>query len=163
MCLVTYECTPKVADKDIVTYKIVERIYPKRGSLDAFIGIRFKAIHYREQKYAPNILYTATCFRRKLTRCAKGHDPKINKHCVPVYCTEGGFYSYENFEDAMGHMNYYRNAYYSSRLAIIKCVIPKGTEYYVSAQPHIGDKGAVLCSALIKVTAYMNNKKWITK
>ena len=160
MCFVTYENTPKTATKDIVTYKIVERIYPKRGSLDALVGIRFKAAHYKEQKYALNILYSATGFKQKLTHYAKGHDPKLNPGCSAVYCTEGGFYSYESLDDAVYQFYRYQEWDYTTRFAIIKYVIPKGTQYYESILPAGNNSRKIFCSELIRVIEYRNRKTW---
>ena len=105
MCLITDQLEPKVADKDIICYKMVTKS-------------RIKGVYiseYRRFKYITEKLYTNNIDIKNSEIVFKTISPLI------------GVYSISDF---MFHS--YQSPYkYSLRAdTLVKCIIPKGAYYY---------------------------------
>ena len=104
MCLVLKYLEPKIADKDIVCYKLVERTKIK--------GI-YKS-KYQEFEYVIRQLYT-NYFDIKYI------DMLIKRRYSRFAIEEGMFHSYTNYLLAITIL---------PNLVVLKCIIPKGAYYY---------------------------------
>ena len=104
MCLFINHLEPKIADKDIVCYKLVERTKIK--------GI-YKS-KYQEFEYVIRQLYT-NYFDIKYV------DMLIKRRYNLSAIEEGMFHSYENYLSAITIL---------PNLVVLKCIIPKGTYYF---------------------------------
>ena len=105
MCLITDQLEPKIADKDIVCYKMVTKS-------------RIKGVYiseYRRFKYITEKLYTNNIDIKNSETVLKTISPLI------------GIYSISDF---MFHS--YKSPYkYSLRAdTLVKCIIPKGAYYF---------------------------------
>lgn len=107
MCLFTDQLEPKIADKDIVCYKFVERTKTKGVYKSVFKGFEYVI----RQLYPNNINI-------------KDVDNIIH-FCLDLpriyYIEEGMFHSYINTSDSLKS---------DSQYAMLKCIIPKGAYYY---------------------------------
>lgn len=127
MCLSTYWRKAKVADHDIVCYKIVIRYCGmKRGTYSSYWMNYDYSLgeHYYEQRFIPDLI-----------GCESESKTWINGKTV--FLCDYGFHSYS---EMTGHSP-------ESGCVFIKCVIPQGTRYYESIQ------GSEYCSEKIKVIA----------
>ena len=104
MCLVINHLEPKIADKDIVCYKLVERTKIK--------GI-YKS-KYQEFEYVIRQLYT-NYFDIKYI------DMLIKRRYSRFAIEEGMFHSYTNYLLAITIL---------PNLVVLKCIIPKGAYYF---------------------------------
>ena len=104
MCLFINYLEPKIADKDIVCYKIVERTKIK--------GI-YKS-KYQEFEYVIRQLYT-NYFDIKYI------DMLIKRRYSRFAIEEGMFHSYTNYLLAITIL---------PNLVVLKCIIPKGAYYF---------------------------------
>ena len=138
MCFYAKCYTPGKATKDIICYKVVERIYtPQRGFRGPFYPF----------KYLPNIEYKAKDFRRDL------YSPVI----MPV--TKGGFYTFKSIKSAEKLKDKLKRFCLNShRLMIVECVIPKGSLYYASLRDNNG-YGTEYCSNRLKIVARFSRGK----
>ena len=106
MCLITTTPIPKIADKDIVCYKIVKRTKIK--------GV-YKA-SFQEFEYIIRQLYTNNIkieFSYKLIK---------SKTIFRYFIEEGMFHSYvSNLNPILSPLPH---------CALLKCIIPKGAYYY---------------------------------
>ena len=107
MCLVTTQLEPKIADKDIICYKLVKRTKIKGIYKSSFQGF----------EYIIRQLYTNNLDIRF-----------VNKSMKRYFYT--GFYK---IEEGMFH-SYASNLYPIlsplPHCALLKCIIPKGAYYY---------------------------------
>ncbi len=104
MCLFINHLEPKIADKDIVCYKLVERTKIK--------GI-YKS-KYQEFEYVIRQLYT-NYFDIKYI------DMLIKRRYSRSAIEEGMFHSYTNYLLAITIL---------PNLVVLKCIIPKGAYYF---------------------------------
>ena len=104
MCLFINHLEPKIADKDIVCYKLVERTKIK--------GI-YKS-KYQEFEYVIRQLYT-NYFDIKYI------DMLIKRRYSRFAIEEGMFHSYTNYLLAITIL---------PNLVVLKCIIPKGAYYF---------------------------------
>lgn len=140
MCFYAKCNTPGRATKDIICYKVVERIYtPQKGFRGPFYPFR----------YLPNIEYKADDFRRDLN----------SNVLAPV--TKGGFYTFKSIKSAEklkeNISRFYLHPHYP-RLMIVECVIPKGSLYYTSIHD-INGYGTEYCSKKLKIVARFSRGK----
>ena len=112
MCLQLEHLEPKIADKDIVCYKIVNRTKIK--------GV-YKS-NIQEFEYIIRRLYTNNISMEFSNNIIK----HFKTNCIEVpncYIIEGGmFHSYKNYISAM--------LIVLPNEAFLKCIIPKGAYYY---------------------------------
>lgn len=116
MCLITYWKKPKIAKKNIVCYKILEDkglngLYSPHTQTKYSTGLN--------KAYGETIIYRGpilnhSIFKRKTYMIERGM-----LHC----CTTEG-YSFEYLYKIFNNPFYHHIIY--------KCIIPKGTEYYIS-------------------------------
>ena len=112
MCLVTAQLKPKIADKDIICYKLVKRTKIK--------GI-YKS-SFQEFEYIIRQLYTNNLDIRFVDKIIKNLDTTRSGLCLYII-EEGMFHSYAS----------YLYPVILSPLpcgALLKCIIPKGAYYY---------------------------------
>ena len=113
MCLVINNLEPKIADKDIVCYKLVKRTKIK--------GI-YKS-NFQRFEYVIRQLYTNNLdirFADKVIKNLCPSRPHLNIYAVE----EGMFHSYENhlYPIILSPL---------PNCALLKCIIPKGAYYFV--------------------------------
>ena len=106
MCLVTKQLEPKIADKDIVCYKLVKRTKIKGVYKSSFQGFEYVI----RQLYTDNIDISFV--------------NKIKKHFYKCFyiIEEGMFHSYAS--------NLYPILSPLPWCALLKCIIPKGAYYF---------------------------------
>ena len=106
MCLVTTQLEPKIADKDIVCYKLVKRTKIKGVYKSSFQGFEYVI----RQLYTDNIDISFV--------------NKIKKHFYKCFyiIEEGMFHSYAS--------NLYPILSPLPWCALLKCIIPKGAYYF---------------------------------
>ena len=105
MCLVIKQLEPKIADKDIICYKLVERTKIKGVYKSEFRGF----------EYIIRQLYT-NYFDIKFSYFLIKHTSRVRQRINSI--EEGMFHSYES--------NSYPTLNTSSYYALLKCIIPKG-------------------------------------
>ena len=106
MCLVINHLEPKIADKDIICYKLVERTKIKGVYKSSFQGFEYVI----RQLYTNNIKIE---FSHKLIK-----DRVLFGYSIE----EGMFHSYaSNFNPILSPL---------PNCALLKCIIPKGAYYY---------------------------------
>ena len=105
MCLVTTQLEPKIADKDIICYKLVKRTKIKGVYKSSFQGFEYII----RQLYTNNIKIE---FSYKLKR----------ETAIGYFIEEGMFHSYAS--------NLYPILSPLPHCALLKCIIPKGAYYY---------------------------------
>ena len=112
MCLDTKQLEPKIADKDIVCYKLVERTKIK--------GI-YKS-NFQRFEYVIRQLYTNNLDIRFADKVIKNLCPS-HPHLGIYAVEEGMFHSYENhlYPVILSPL---------PNCALLKCIIPKGAYYF---------------------------------
>ena len=112
MCLVTAQLKPKIADKDIICYKLVKRTKTKGVYKSSFQGF----------EYVIRQLYTNNLDIRFVDKIIKNLDTTRSGLCLYII-EEGMFHSYAS----------YLYPVILSPLpcgALLKCIIPKGAYYF---------------------------------
>lgn len=109
MCLVINHLEPKIADKDIICYKLVERTKIKGVYKSEFRGF----------EYIIGQLYT-NHFDIKFSYFFIKHTSRVHQRINSI--EEGMFHSYES--------NSYPTLNTSSYYVLLKCIIPKGAYYF---------------------------------
>ena len=107
MCLVTIQLEPKIADKDIVCYKLVKRTKIKGIYKSSFQG--FEYIIRQLYTNNLNIRFANKSIKRSFYKCF-------------YIIEEGMFHSYAS--------NLYPILSPLPWCALLKCIIPKGAYYY---------------------------------
>ena len=100
--------TPKVAEEDIVCYKAL--IYTKNEQT----GKEFYISPFYSKTWEKGKTYDALALWPRLT----------------VAVEDGYFHAYQQFSNAEALAKSFLGIYYSE-MVIAKCIIPKGSEYYV--------------------------------
>lgn len=113
MCLLTNNTYKYTAEKDIVCYKIV--------------NLRDKEItsYWFKFSYELNRKYTTQVLQPIFT---KNGDIRIEK----------GFHSYRNLGIAKDYIYY--DMFNLLPEIIVKCIVPKGSEYYINSQEMVSNK-----------------------
>ena len=145
MCLSTYWRKAKVADHDIVCYKIVTRYRGmKKGTYKSYWMNYDYSLgeHYYERLFVPDLI-----------GCESESKTWINGK--PTFLCDYGFHSYS---EMTGHSP-------ESGCVFIKCVIPQGTRYYESTQrsEYCSEKIRVIAQAKITPVFDEDNVEWITE
>ena len=112
MCLVTAQLKPKIADKDIVCYKLVKRTKIKGVYKSSFQGF----------EYVIRQLYTNNLDIRFVDKIIKNLDTTRSGLCLYII-EEGMFHSYASYLYPV-ILSPLPNG------ALLKCIIPKGAYYY---------------------------------
>ena len=112
MCLVTKQLEPKIADKDIVCYKLVERT-------------KIKGVYeskYQGFEYVIRQLYTNNLDIRFVDKIIKNLDTTRSGLCLYII-EEGMFHSYASnlYPVILSPL---------PNCALLKCIIPKGAYYF---------------------------------
>ena len=107
MCLVTTQLEPKIADKDIICYKLVKRTKTKGVYKSSFQGFEYVI----RQLYTNNL-------------DIKFADKSMKRYFYKGFCKieKGMFHSYAS--------NLYPILSPLPNCALLKCIIPKGAYYY---------------------------------
>ena len=112
MCLVINQLKPKIADKDIVCYKLVERTKIKGVYISNFQGF----------EYVIRQLYTNNLDIRFVDKIIKNLDTTRSGLCLYII-EEGMFHSY------VSHL-YPEILRPLPNHTLLKCIIPKGAYYF---------------------------------
>ena len=112
MCLVTAQLKPKIADKDIICYKLVKRTKIKGIYKSSFQGF----------EYIIRQLYTNNLDIRFVDKIIKNLDTTRSGLCLYII-EEGMFHSYASYLYPV-ILSPLPNG------ALLKCIIPKGAYYY---------------------------------
>ena len=113
MCLVLSHLKPKIADKDIVCYKLVEKTKIK--------GV-YKA-YFQEFEYVIRQSYTNNLDIKFVNRIINKLRPSYPHYVDTHIIDEGMFHSFTNYTIPFMLI-------VSLNEAILKCIIPKGAYYY---------------------------------
>ena len=119
MCLITFHNTPLIADKDIVSYKIVEKIYDINGDARYITP-------YQKIVITPNTKYSEPELE---------NDFVYNGTEFTGYVSKGFFHSYSSLEETQFICEHFQPINCSATITlknyvIMKCIIPKNTKYY---------------------------------
>ena len=125
MCLFPLHDRPKVAKKDIVCYKIVQKSSTKKNEMISM---------YQKFEYKLNVLYTSDL-----------DIPIIDDNCL-VAVINKGIHAYEE-KRALNNELIYIRAFIIDALPI-KCIIPKGSLYYKGANDEIVSNQMILVEIL---------------
>lgn len=111
MCLLTNNIHKYIAEKDIVCYKIVYLQGKK------IISFWFDFLYELNRKYTTQVLQPIFTKKGNI-------------------CIEKGFHSYRNLDIAKG------DVWLSliESLAIVKCIVPKGSEYYINSKEMVSNQ-----------------------
>ena len=133
MCLATTRAKAKIAEEDIVCYKLVEH----RGRGRKFGNYRS---FFRNFKYCLGVTYQEAMFVDDVSA--------TYSYFTKQYSVNHGFHSY-------------RASVCPSRSeTLVKCVIPKGSKYFIG----IGNVGGgQYCSDKIRIEAEWYNGEWVTE
>ena len=112
MCLVTVQLEPKIADKNIIRYKLVKRTKIKGIYKSSFQGF----------EYVIRQLYTNNLDIRFVDKIIKNLDTTRSGLCLYII-EEGMFHSYASYLYPV-ILSLLPNG------ALLKCIIPKGAYYY---------------------------------
>ena len=111
MCLVTTQLEPKIADKDIICYKLVKRTKIKGIYKSSFQGF----------EYIIRQLYTNNLDIRFVDKIIKNLDTTRSGLCLYII-EEGMFHSYASKSSPiLSPLPWW---------ALLKCIIPKGAYYF---------------------------------
>ena len=121
MCLILTQLKPKIADKDIVCYKLVKRTEIK--------GI-YKS-SFQRFEYVIRQLYTNNIDIEFIDKFI------YYRNCVWYFIEEGMFHSYANYSHAA--LNHAPDEF------IVKCIIPKGAYYF---EGYFGDSPSYASSQI---------------
>lgn len=140
MCirLNSIEESPKVAESDMTTYKILEVLKDKKTGEESYyspFSIR-KRLQYNVGK-----LYTETLGKKEEVQYLYGG-------MEGYYCTAKtttGLYSYRDLDTAVNFMNILENSFMAPKCKIFQCTIPKGSKYYTP------DKGYEIVSDNLEI------------
>lgn len=153
MCLLTVDRRAKLAEKDIVCYKVMYAMGP------------IQSVDMREYPdYNP--LYAMSPYFSEIykwgeeyTEAAMPTESSLKQSQYPAHVTTG-FHSYRRLKDA-------ESACHSSMI-IVKCIIPRGSYYWTGNDYRVNscpDKGyAQYCSNRIRIAAWKRKArgaKWI--
>ena len=105
MCLVIKQLEPKIADKDIICYKLVKRTKTKGAYKSSFQGFEYVI----RQLYTNNINIK---FSHKLV---------YHREFFGYFISKGMFHSYANYLSAITIL---------PNCVTLKCIIPKGAYYF---------------------------------
>ena len=111
MCLALRDLEPKIADKDIICYKIVKRTKTK--------GV-YK-LSFKKFEYVIRQLYTNNLNIRFVDKIIKNLSPAYTSLCMYII-EEGMFHSYASKSSPILSPLPY--------CALLKCIIPKGAYYF---------------------------------
>ena len=158
MCIYTPQLYPKIAAKDITCYKIV-RIKRKEEKDESGKLVFYSAV-YTHNSYklnTPRKLFTDFPTQLKYHTDVIVSTGPI-KQWQRVWQTGAGFYSYASTRALFYNFKHYelsniqvKNTVY--KYVVVKCVIPKGSRYYVSRDKH------EYCSDQIILVGYKEQSK----
>lgn len=114
MCLVTSQREPKIAEEDIICYKVL--IKNRDGLYSPILNVKYNIelniAHGELEITEVRIKNTADC---------------IYPYNIALYCIRGGvLHCYKSKHNAKEHRKWSCNS------VVYKCIIPKGSKYYVS-------------------------------
>ena len=151
MCWVSYNIPiKKTATEDITCYKLFAResiVWKKRkfwfDSIEKIVSLCM-AYEYTPYKANPkvNIFYGQDC----------GWLWKDSPCC---YIDEG-YHSYATLSKVKRYINVYNNHYYginkinNNYYIIVKCIIPKGSEYYINDKEEIVSSNIIVTDKIVK-------------
>lgn len=133
MCLATTKATAKVAEKDIVCYKIME--HRGRGRRFGTYRSFFRnfpyclGTTYQENRFVDNVSATYSYFTKQ-------------------YSVNYGFHSY------------WDPVHPTHSETLVKCIIPKGSKYFIGVG---NPGSRQYCSDKIKIMAEWYNGEWVTE
>ena len=114
MCLIIPELNRKVADKDIVCYKILHKPKGYKTLHAIFQGTMFNIGKRYKTPDDGYPVYETGC-------CAFKYGNKF-------YIEKGCFHSFKTIQGARGYLK--KADFYKPEYPIVKCLIPTGSEYF---------------------------------
>lgn len=114
MCLYTTQKEPKIADKDIICYKVLEICNPEWESESGRKRKKpvLRSVYYPDFKWNIDKLYRSRLVIQP-------------SHLTDNYPVAKAFHSYETLESAKS----YYQATFVQPCVIVRCIIPKGAKY----------------------------------
>lgn len=161
MCirLNSIEESPKVAESDMTTYKILEVLKDKKTGEESY----YSPFSTRKRlQYNVGKLYTETLGKKEEVQYLYGG-------MEGYYCsakTTTGLYSYRDLDTAVQFMHVLENSFIATKCKIFQCSIPKGSKYYtpehgseiVSDNLEIVNQVSLLCA--LDLIALKNVPRW---
>lgn len=139
------ELTKLIADKDIECYKNfrLEDIIFKQKSIFKFKFGKKKIIQlislFKEYKYTPYKKQKIINLKPK----ELSYDPDIfNNYKIMGYKIDAGYHSYNTIERA-------KKSIFFGDEVVIKCIIPKGTEYYINNDDEIVSSTIIVTDQIV--------------
>jgi hypothetical protein len=109
MCLITFQSTPKVADKDIICYKFLRKEEHKEVSIPTYYT--YHSIFFKQNEIWP---LNEVCTSRLIYDREKG-------------LVRDAFHSFKKLTDAQKEAKHYLD------VVVAKCIIPENARYYEGA------------------------------
>lgn len=125
MCirLNSIEESPKVAESDMTTYKILEVLKDKKTGEESY----YSPFSTRKKlQYNVGKLYTETLGKTEEVQYLYGS--RGGYHFAAKTTT--GLYSYRDLDIAVEFMHILENSFIATNRKIFQCIIPKGSKYY---------------------------------
>lgn len=124
MCirLNSIEESPKVAESDMATYKILEVIKDKKTGEESY----YSPFATKRLQYNVGMLYTETLGKKEEVQYL--YELEEGYKCTAKTTT--GLYSYRDLDTAVKFMNILENSFIAPKCKIFQCTIPKGSKYY---------------------------------
>lgn len=148
MCirLNSIEESPKVAESDMATYKILEVIKDKKTGEESYYSpFAMKRLQYNVGK-----LYTETLGKKEEVQYLYylSRELEVTDKCVAKTTT--GLYSYRDLDTAVKLMHGLENSFQKVKCKLFQCNIPKGSKYYAP------DKGCEIVSDNLEIISQVS-------
>lgn len=136
------EESPKVAESDMTTYKILEVVKDKKTEEESY----YSPFSIRKLQYNVGKLYTETLGKTEdIQYLYEPEEAYIGEGYKCTAKTTTGLYSYRDLDTAVNFMNILENSFMAPKCKIFQCTIPKGSKYYTP------DKGYEIVSDNLEI------------
>lgn len=151
MCirLNSIEESPKVAESDMTTYKILEVVKDKKTGEESY----YSPFSIKRLQYNVGMLYTETLGKKEEVQYL--YELEEGYKCTAKTTT--GLYSYRDLDTAVKFMNALENSFQKVKCKLFQCTIPKGSKYYTP------DKGYEIVSDNLEIVNQVSLMNYFKK
>lgn len=155
MCirLNSIEESPKVAESDMATYKILEVIKDKKTGEESY----YSPFSTKRLQYNVGKLYTETLGKTEEVQYLYDLSRELDETYKCAAKTTTGLYSYRDLDTAVKFMNLLENSFIAPKCKIFQCNIPKGSKYYAP------DKGYEIVSDNLEIVSQVSLMNYFKK
>lgn len=143
------EESPKVAESDMTTYKILEVVKDKKTGEESY----YSPFSIKRLQYNVGMLYTETLGKKEEVQYL--YELEEGYKCTAKTTT--GLYSYRDLDTAVKFMNILENSFIAPKCKIFQCTIPKGSKYYTP------DKGYEIVSDNLEIVNQVSLMNYFKK